>query len=1165
MKASLRAKLRLIIGGTTISLLLLVGVSLVSTFSQLTNLTTIESRLVPKLELAPKLERDFEHLRQHFQDAVAAEDRATLAEAENTRNHMLGLLSASKNALEPGDAAALRWAVQDYYQAARDVSERLIAGETGEKLVEDMQRVQTTYTRTQAAIQRAAQLRPHELTQALGSVRNATIRVNAYRAVIGAVGLLFVVALSSWASRGLLRGLASISAGLSRFSTGDFTKPVPVELDDELGRLALDANRMADNLNRLGDERDRLDRTKSAHAGLSAELMGELHLATVAERALTFLARAVNARAGALYLSGEDGTLRLQSSFALPTDQSPGGVASFRQGEGLLGQAARSEDLTVVDQVPPGFFPIQSGLGSAGPKALVIVPLWQEKRSIGVIELALWEPCSDEVRELLRLVRRNLVMALEAARSREKLHELLEESQSLAEQLAIREEELRRNNQELTAQQEELRVTNDELVEQRRELEARNSELETTRQRVQQKVEELAKVSAYKSQFLANMSHELRTPLNSMLLLSHFLSENEPGNLNEKQVEQLLTIHDAGQDLLGLINEVLDLAKIESGRQDVHFEEVELEQFVAYARRVFEPLARDKGLALKAELAPELPASVCMDVQRVERILTNLLGNAIKFTERGEVRLKIHSASPALFGEPGGQRRWIAFSVTDTGIGIPLEAQERVFAPFEQLEAQTHRHGGTGLGLAIARESAQLLGGDLRVESSPGKGSTFTCYLPERPISVAPPARSSGLPSPGLDDRATLAPSELYVLVIEDDLVLSEQLVSIIHARKLKAVVANTGAEGLRIARERKPVGIVLDVRLPDTDGWAVMDKLRNDPRTRSIPVHFVTAVEAAERGLRLGAVGYLTKPVSHADLAGAVRALLVAPGESSSKILIVEDDAAQGESLRELLQREDFEVSHVQSAEEALTAIRAEHYGCMILDLGLPGLDGLGLLEELRKSPLEHMPRVLVHTGRSLSKRETRELEAYAEAVIVKDERSSDRLLDEVRLFVHQVHAPAPAQRRPSERPRPGADVSLAGMKILVAEDDMRTVYALSALLRGRGASVLVADTGKEALAVLAANPDVDGVLMDIMMPEMDGYEAMRELRRDPRFGSLPVIALTARAMKGERERCLEAGATEYLTKPLDAERLLGAITAWFPRAAKQSTVSADSITRQG
>jgi CheY-like chemotaxis protein/signal transduction histidine kinase/HAMP domain-containing protein len=1158
VKASLRTKLRLIIGSTTISLTLLVGVSLVFAYSQLTSLTQIESRLVPKLELAPKLERDFEHLRQHFQDAVAAEDRATLAEAENTRNHMLALLADSKRALEPSEAASLRWAVQDYYQAGRDVSERLISGETGEKLVEDMQRVQMTYKRTQGAIQRVAQLRPRELTQAIESVRSTTIRVNAYGAVIGLLGLLLVAGLSSWASRGLLRGLSSISEGLSRFSTGDFSQPVPVELDDELGRVALDANRMADNLNRLGDERDRLDRTKTAHAGLSAELMGELHLAAVAERALTFLARAVNARAGALYLATDDGVFRLECRFALPKETSPGALASFRPGESLLGEAARSEELTVIDDVPAGFFPIQSGLGEADPKALVIVPLWQGKKTIGVIELALWEPCTDEMRELLRLVRRNLVMALEAARSRVKLHELLEESQSLAEQLATREEELRRNNEELTTQQEELRVTNDELVEQRRELEARNTELEATRQRVQQKAEELAKVSAYKSQFLANMSHELRTPLNSMLLLSHFLSENEAGNLNEKQIEQLLTIHGAGQDLLGLINEVLDLAKIESGRQEVNVEEVELGQFAAYARRVFEPLARDKGLALQTELAAELPLSVCTDVQRVERILTNLLGNAIKFTERGEVRLKIHPASPALFGEPGGQRRWIAFSVTDTGIGIPLDAQERVFAPFEQLESQSRRHGGTGLGLAIARESAQLLGGDLRVQSSPGKGSTFTCYLPERPISVAPPARASEQAPAATDDRATLEPSELYVLVIEDDPVLSEQLVSIIHARKLKALVAGTGAEGLRMARERRPVGIVLDVRLPDIDGWAVMERLRNDPSTRSIPVHFVTGVEAAERGLGLGAVGYLTKPVTHADLAGAVRALLVAPGATSSEILLVEDDAAQGESLRDLLQREDFAVRYVQSAEEALTALRERRYGCMILDLGLPGLDGLGLLHELRKSPGEHMPRVLVHTGRSLSKHETRELEAYAEAVIVKDERSTDRLLDEVRLFVHQVHAPATAPRRPSERPRASSDVSLRGMSILVAEDDMRTVYALSALLRGRGASVLVADTGKEALAVLDAHPDVDGVLMDIMMPEMDGYEALRRLRKDPRFGSLPVIALTARAMKGERERCLEAGATEYLAKPLDGERLLSAVSACFIDAAKRPEIPA-------
>jgi CheY-like chemotaxis protein len=858
---------------------------------------------------------------------------------------------------------------------------------------------------------------------------------------------------------------------------------------------------------------------------------------------------AVDARAGALYLSGQDGVLRLEAEIGLGPDAAaaPGRVASFRSGEGLLGRAALSDDLVVVNDVPEDFIVLRSGLGASAPRELVLVPLSNGGRPLGVLELAFFSPCSDELRELLRLVRRTLVVAIEAARSRERLHALLEESQALAETLSVQEQELKRSNDELTSQQEELRVANEELAAQREELHRRNLELESTRERVQQKADELAKVSAYKSQFLANMSHELRTPLNSMLLLSQLLSENEARNLTDKQVEHLKTIHGAGEDLLELINGVLDLARIEAGRQDVRFESVELAQFVAFARRIFEPMAAQKGLVLRTELEPGLPETITTDHQRVERILTNLLANAIKFTDRGEVKLALRRA-PADLLVPAATGSVIAFAVSDTGVGIPLDAQERVFSPFEQLEAHANRsYTGSGLGLAIARESAQLLGGDLRVESVPGKGSTFTCYLPPRPPGAEIERRVTAAPRAADDDRATLSAGELYLLVIEDDAVLAEQLVSIIHTRGLKARVTSSGEEGLKLARERKPVGIVLDVRLPDLDGWTVMERLRADPATRSIPVHFLSAVDSSERGLGLGAVGYLTKPVTHAELAGAVRALMVMPGGGPGRILVVEDDPDQRQSLVELLQSQEFDVCHADNARAAIQVVRSELIGCMILDLGLPDIDGLGLLREMRDDAQINAPRVLVHTGRMLSKAETRELEAYAEAVILKDERSLDRLLDEVRLFVHQVNTTPLPPKRPSQRPRSVPDQSLRGTKILLAEDDMRTVYALSAVLRGRGAMVVVADTGREALEALAHHPDVGCVLMDIMMPEMDGYEAMRRLRKDPRFAELPVIALTARAMKGERERCLEAGASDYLAKPVDGEQLVSVVSSWF------------------
>ncbi|HEY2406678.1 MAG TPA: response regulator, partial [Polyangiaceae bacterium] len=664
--------------------------------------------------------------------------------------------------------------------------------------------------------------------------------------------------------------------------------------------------------------------------------------------------------------------------------------------------------------------------------------------------------------------------------------------------------------------------------------------------------EELSQVSSDKSQFLANMSHELRTPLNSMLLLSHLLAENESGNLSAKQVEHMRTIHAAGKDLLALINQVLDLSKIEAGKQEVELESVPLEHFVSHARRTFEPLAADRGLSLVTELEPGLPSALVTDRQRIERVLINLLSNAIKFTERGSVTLRVARPSAGARLKPGLlAESAIAFSVIDTGVGIAPEAQERVFAPFEQVESHTDRRfAGTGLGLAIARESVNLLGGELVLTSEPGKGSTFTCTLPEQaaPLLEAAPAAPRAPARPIPDDRAALDPNETPLLLIEDDAVLAEQLVDIIRARRMKAVVASSGKEGLALARKHKPLGIVLDVKLPDLDGWTVMELLKQDPVTRSIPVHFVSGVDAPQRGLALGAVGYLVKPASHAELAGVVRALAPAK-RGSQRILVVEDDVRQADSVLSLLRQEGFEVERVASAEAALDALSAGSFGCIILDLGLPDMDGLSLLEELRKRTELGSPRVVIHTGRALTKLETRQLEAYSEAVVLKDGSSAQRLLEEVRLFVRYVRESLP-KPQPSLPVNTGPEVALDGVTLVLAEDDMRTVYALSALLRGKGANVVVAETGREALSALEQHPATRAVLMDVMMPEMDGYEAMRRLRQDARFAALPVIALTAKAMKGERERCIEAGASDYLSKPIDSDKLLETLDHWLRKA---------------
>jgi CheY-like chemotaxis protein/HAMP domain-containing protein len=1149
-----KAKLLFIVGTALAALVLVIVGSLVIGRSQAQRLVDLEDRLVPKLTIGPQVEGEFDRLGRAMQDAVSAQDSAALDATLGLKMHLVDAVTSVGAVLEARDASELRWSIQNYYDMAQQVSRRLLAGETGESLAQDIAQMQERQRSAATIIRRVTSLDRRELTDGFAAVRSANRSADDFRLRMGVGGLVVVAALSLWVARGMVRSLGQLSTGFARFATGDFSQLIAVTAEDEVGKVAGDANHMAQSLKRLGEQRDRNDWLKAGLVGLSDQLRGELEPAILARRSLAYVVPRIEAVAGALYLASDDGGFQLlaRDGFAAGAGDT---AAAFAAGEGLLARAATGTELLVVENAPRQYLQIRSGLGEAGASTLLFLPLRRAGRIVAVLELAMFRTCTSEAREWLTSIGEMLVGALEAARSDAALRELLDRTQRLAERLTAQEEELRLNNQELQVQQEELRQANEELEMQRHTLAQKNGEVEEARRREQQKNEELGKVSSYKSQFLANMSHELRTPLNSMLLLSHLLGENDGRNLSQKQVDYAKTIHSAGQDLLGLINQVLDLSKIEAGKQELDLESTPLEQFAEFVRRIFGPVAANRGLELVTEIAPAAPATIVTDRLRVERILTNLVGNAIKFTEQGSIALVI--------GRPPAGVRFqradlapataVAFAVTDTGIGIAPESQERAFAPFEQIETQNvRRFAGTGLGLTIARESAGLLGGELQLVSAPGKGSTFTCFLPERaaeakaPSDAAPRAKVNAPPT--VDDRTSLRPSDAHLLVIEDDPVLGEQLIEVIRARGLKAVLASTGEEGLALAKERRPQGILLDVKLPTIDGWTVMRLLQQDPATQKIPVHFVSGVDAPERGLALGAVGYLTKPTTHAELAAAVRTLAPSSSTDAPRVLVVEDSDAESVSVIALLDKEGLEAHRVRNAADALAALEREPYGCIILDLGLPDMDGLGLLETLSGRTDFAMPKVLVHTARALTRKETQKLQAYAEAVILKDGSSEERLGEEIRLFVRHVkeRLPAEKQTRPVEQPA-SAEVSLHGVKLLVAEDDMRTVYALSALLRGKGADVVVADNGREALEMLSRNPDVRGVLMDIMMPEMDGYEAMRRLRQRPEFARLPVIALTAKAMKGERERCLEAGANDYLTKPVDSKRLLTTLQGWL------------------
>ena len=1149
MSVTIRAKLFWIFGAALLALVAVLVASTSMGLRQTRELADVERRLIPKAELGPRIESELERLSRSMQDAVAAQDASALEATADHKTTIFELLARSGAALEPAQAASVRWAVQDYYEAARDVSRRMIAAETGETLVQDVARMQALQLKATTVAKKATSLDRDELARSLGAVRDVSSRADRLRLGITTTGILVVALLAFWGSRGMLSSLANLSSGFARFGNGDFRQLISVTTNDELALVGREANQMATRLQSLSEQRERNEWLKAAQVELSEQLRGELSPTTIAERALEFLSSRLGALAGALYVLEDDGGLRLRASSAgAGTSRITAGVtSSFGPGEGLVGRSMATGELQLIEDLPPDHLKIRSGLGESLPRQLVLLPLVHFGQKAGVIELALLRPCSDIERDLLLTIRSSLVIALGAARADAEQKLLLAETQAQAQRLTAQEEELRLSNQELLAQQDALRHTNDELEAQRRELAERNAELERARLGLQEQAQELNRVSAYKSQFLANMSHELRTPLNSMLLLSHLLSENEAGNLSPKQVEHLRTVHSAGQDLLTLINGVLDLSKIEAGKQEVSIEQVETSHFIGYARRLFEASAAHKGLRLSFSVAPDAPPSLLTDRQRVERILTNLLGNALKFTERGEVALHISRPPPeSLSGLAElSTAEAVAFRVTDTGVGIPAAARDRVFSPFEQVDGKSNRgHAGTGLGLSIARESARLLGGDLLLEARPGEGCSFLCILPEQ-------ARPSAA-EPRLDDEAP-APDALalehgpadvqqpHLLIIEDDRVLAEQLVEIAHARKLQAVVVGSGREGLRLARAGKTLGIVLDVKLPDVDGWTVLEELKSSPATRHIPVHFVSGVDNPERGLALGAVGYLLKPANHADLAGVVRTL-VPPHVAAKHVLVVEDHEGQGAALCSLLERAGYSAEHVRSAAAARDKLATRDVGCMILDLGLPDMDGLSLLEELRGRPELSAPRVVIHTGRALTKREARELAAYSEAVVLKDGQSAERLLEELRLFVSHVKGGAAEMPAPSN-----GRTELRGVKLLLAEDDMRTVYSLSALLRSRGAEIVTAETGLEALEALDGHADIRGVLMDVMMPEMDGYEAMRRLRQNPRWRSLPVIALTAKAMKGERERCLAAGASDYLPKPIDGDKLLSTLQQWL------------------
>jgi len=919
---------------------------------------------------------------------------------------------------------------------------------------------------------------------------------------------------------------------------------------------------------------------RTGQTELAAYTSGQLALPQLGRQVLDFLANRLDVAVATLYVVDEDGSLRRTAVYGF-NDQGIKDKQVFKLGEGLVGETAREKRLKHIRQVPDNYLTVTSSLGRGAPLELVLTPVNNEGAVNGVIELGFTHPVSSRAKELLNLIAANVGTSLEAALYRQRLQNVLEETQQLNEELEVQQEELRTANEELGEQSRVLEQSQAHLEEQKAALEQSNEQLAVQALSLDQKnmaivqahaqlearAEELQRASRYKSEFLANMSHELRTPLNSSLILSKLLSDNSGGNLTPEQVTFAQTIYSAGNDLLTLINDILDISKVEAGKLELTPEAVPFEELLSSMKMLFGAQAQQKKLVFDVKLAPDTPPSFVSDRQRLEQILKNLLSNAIKFTDAGTVALHVST-------DGAGNVR---FQVQDTGIGIAEDQQHKIFDAFHQADGTTsRRYGGTGLGLSISRDLAALLGGSIELASTPGQGSTFTLVLPqsmpERPAEAAPAAPSAApqppsrtaaapkaapaakpVPLPTFRDDRDSAPAgktgQRSVLVIEDEPSFAGILFDLAHEMQYRCLVAHGADEGLRLAEEFLPDAILLDMGLPDRPGLLVLQQLKENPLTRHIPVHIVSGNDQVQEAMQLGAIGYATKPRTRDQLKEVFRKLESKFTQQMKRILLVEDDERQRESVVHLISDDDVEITAVALGEQALELLKTQIFDCMIIDLKLPDIQGNELLERMEHEELCSFPPVIVYTGRNLSREEEADLMKYSRSIIIKGARSPERLLDEVTLFLHKVESELSSERQGMLQQVRSRERVFEGRKILLVDDDVRNIFALTNALEQKGVVVEIGRNGFEAISKLNSVDDIDLVLMDVMMPGMDGLEATRLIRADGRYAKLPIIAITAKAMKNDQEECLQAGASDYLAKPIDLDRLYSLLRVWMPK----------------
>lgn len=962
----------------------------------------------------------------------------------------------------------------------------------------------------------------------------------------------------------------TVIEGVTRqIAAGDYTVRSQDQVDDDLGRISHALNDMVWALQKsFTDIRDR-SWLQAGAVRISEAVRGQMQVTVLSDKVVSALAQYVQAKAAVAYVLDERGLYKLTGSYA-----AQGAPPEITEGLGLAGQAIRDREVKIIRELPAGYLSVASALGKMDPIQLIMIPLIQGERVIGLIEMGFTVPPSELTISLIESVREPIAIAVNAAINFKKLQELLDKTQAQSEELQAQHSELETINneleeqtQKLQASEEELKVQQEELLQTNQELEERSKLLEEKGQviierniEIQRKAEELALSTKYKSEFLANMSHELRTPLNSILLLSRLMSENNEKNLTPEQIEYARVIQASGTSLLGLIDEILDLSKIESGKMTIEFRPVMVEAIVDDLRSLFAPMAREKKLTFDINVGSDVPGYVETDQIRIEQILKNLISNALKFTEQGSVSLHISKSD---------RQDHISFSVVDTGVGIAADKLDLIFEAFQQADGTTRRkYGGTGLGLSISRELSRLLGGSISVTSEPGKGSAFTLTIPIRKelqepqadapamtqlaesIRIAPERKrylAEAKPESIPDDRKDITLKDRVILIVEDDTKFASALLSYTRQQGYKGVVAVSGDEGIALAEALLPIGILLDIQLPVKDGWEVMEELKSNSATRHIPVHVMSSLHMRQESLMSGAVDFINKPIAFEQMPEVFRKLENVITKKDKKVLIIEENNKHAQALSYFLQSYAVNSEIKNKVEESVTALQKDGVDCVILDMGVPDQKAYKMLEEVKKNPgLENLP-IIVFTGKSLSKNEEHRIKAYADSIVVKTAHSYQRILDEVSIFLHLIESNGKKAQTSKYKQLGALSEVLKGKKILVVDDDIRNVYSLTHSLEQYKVNVLSATDGKEALETLRQNPDTNIVLMDIMMPEMDGYEAIKRIRGELKMKTLPVIAVTAKAMVGDREKCIQAGASDYISKPIDIDQLMSLLRVWL------------------